>query len=432
MKKELLEKSILSTMLAENYLITDSGLQPDMFMGRHHQQLFAIMQELRLANHPVDYLTLSTRDDVVDQIGLHTITELLPYANLDKFDDYVALLRENWVEQRKKHILFRASQGDWSIPRILQALDDLQIKGESASTAIMPDLMDMVDMPFVDEDEQGLIVPHIDTLAKLIDGFRPGELTVLAGRPSMGKTDVMNNLALHAGRNGALPLIFSLEMSRKLLVKRLVANAGNYSRLKLRKPKRYLTEEQKMRWMDSLEDVHKSGIEIDDRSGLSLGQIRTQARRVIRMHPDRSPIIFIDYLQIINTESNVDNTTVALSKVSRGLKQMAKELNCPVVCLSQLNRNVETRSVKRPVMSDLRDSGSIEQDADVIILLYRASYYETAERTEKGKGDVLELIVAKNRNGPTGTAFANYFMKTGLVICSKDERLSKLEDASGS
>ena len=187
-----------------------------------------------------------------------------------------------------------------------------------------------------------------------------------------------------------------------------------------------------MRWMDSLEDVHKSGIEIDDRSGLSLGQIRTQARRVIRMHPDRSPIIFIDYLQIINTESNVDNTTVALSKVSRGLKQMAKELNCPVVCLSQLNRNVETRSVKRPVMSDLRDSGSIEQDADVIILLYRASYYETAERTEKGKGDVLELIVAKNRNGPTGTAFANYFMKTGLVICSKDERLSKLEDASGS
>ena len=422
MKKELLEKSILGTMLAENYLITDSGLQPDMFMGRHHQLLFSIMQELTLANHHVDYLTLSTRAEVVEQIGLHTITELLSYANAEKFDDYVSLLRENWVEQRKKHILFQSSQGDWSIGRILQSLDDLQIKGESTNTSIMPDLMEMVNLPYEDVDDHGLIVPHIDTLAKLIDGFRPGELTVLAGRPSMGKTDVMNNLALHAGSNGALPIIFSLEMSRMLLLKRLVANAGNYSRLKLRNPKKHLTDEQKMRWMDSLEDVLKSNIEIDDRSSLSLGQIRAQARRIIRRYPDRSPIIFIDYLQIINMEADNDYNAVAISKVSRGLKQMAKDLNCPVVCLSQLNRNVETRSVKRPVMSDLRDSGSIEQDADVIILLYRASYYENAKREEKG--DVLELIVAKNRNGPTGTAFANYFKKTGLVICTKDERVA--------
>ena len=145
-------------MRQENYLITDSGLMPDMFMGRHHQQLFSIMLELRMANHHVDYLTLSTREEVVEQIGLHTIAELLPYADAEKFDDYVALLRENWMAQRKKQTLVQASQGDWSIGRILQSFDDLQIKGENTNTSIMPDLMEMVNLPYEDEDEHGLIV----------------------------------------------------------------------------------------------------------------------------------------------------------------------------------------------------------------------------------------------------------------------------------
>ena len=416
MNKELLEKSILGTMIQENYLITESQLQPDMFIGRYHAHIFATMLQLALEDIAVDYLTLSTRLEAKDELHVQYLSELLHYANAEKFDDYVHLLRQNWRERRKMQILHSAKEADWSIPKIIHLLDETELHGEHTETSIIPLLVDMSERPFQDLEEEALVVPHIDDLAKLLDGFRPGELTILAARPSMGKTDVMNNLALYAGWKGHLPIVFSLEMSKKTLLDRLIATAGNFSRLKLRNPKKYLTEGQKMNWMDVLELVNKSNIHIDDRSSLTLPQIRSQARRIIRSNPERMPIIFIDYLQIIQAEDDTDMAALAISKISRGLKKMAKDLNCPVVCLSQLNRNVETRAMKRPVMSDLRDSGSIEQDADIIILLYRASYYE---ELASNQANVLELIVAKNRNGPTGTAFASYNVKTGHVTTSE-------------
>lgn len=175
---------------------------------------------------------------------------------------------------------------------------------------------------------------------------------------------------------------------------------------------KYFTQDQKKRWPLVLNRVLKSNVHIDDRSQLTIAQIRAQARRIIRQNEGLQPIIFIDYLQIIKSDNDQDFSAVATSKISRSLKQMAKELNCPVVCLSQLNCNVESRGSKRPLMSDLRDSGSIEQDADIIIFLYRDSYYE-----EKSKSDLesLELIVAKNRNDPTGAAYALYNLMTGHV-----------------
>ena len=158
----------------------------------------------------------------------------------------------------------------------------------------------------------------------------------------------------------------------------------------------------------------KANLHIDDRSHLTVAQIRAQARRIIRQNPDVQPIIFIDYLQIIQSENDQDFSAIFTSKTSRSLKQMAKEFNCHIVCLSQLNRNVESRGNKRPMMSDLRDSGSIEQDADIILFLYRESYYE--EKTDYPKEiDILELIVAKNRNGPTGTAYSLYNRITGQI-----------------
>lgn len=164
--------------------------------------------------------------------------------------------------------------------------------------------------------------------------------------------------------------------------------------------------------MHVLEDVNKSSIHLDDRSSLTMPQIRSQARRIIRQNQNKTPVILIDYLRIIQTDGDYEHSAMAMGKISRALKQMAKEFNCPIICLSQLNRNVEARSNKRPLMSDLRDSGSIEQDADVIILLYRKSYYET-EKTDAP--DLLEFIVAKNRNGPTGLAKSIFNKKTGHI-----------------
>lgn len=411
-KKEFLEQSILATMLEENYLILDSQLKPDMFYGQYHRQLFALMQQLANEGHPVDYLTLSARFEQIEAIGLSYVTELTRFANAEKFDDYVLLLREIWRERQKGQILFQAAEGDWAIPQIIERLDHTQLEGNRTDTTITQTLVAMDNRPWEEVETPGLITPHIKDLELLIDGFRPGELTIIAARPSMGKTDVMNNLALYAGWQGHLPIVFSLEMSKTILVDRLIATTGQYSRLKMRNPKQYFSEEQKKNWIQVLERVNKSSIEIDDRSSLTIPQIRSQARRIIRQNENKTPIILIDYLQIIQADRDEEYAAITMSKISRALKQMAKEFNCPVVCLSQLNRNVESRGNKRPLMSDLRDSGSIEQDADVIILLYRKSYYET-ENTHTP--DTLELIVAKNRNGPTGTAMAHYNKKTGHI-----------------
>ncbi|MCM3722095.1 replicative DNA helicase [Solibacillus isronensis] len=411
-KKEFLEQSILATMLEENYLIMDSQLKPEMFYGQHHRQLFMLMQQLVAEGHPVDYLTLSARFEQMETIGLSYVTELMMCANAEKFDEYARLLREIWRERQKAQILFQAAEGDWAISQIIERLDYTQLEGNQVDTSITQDLVGMHNRPWEDVETPGLIVPHIQSLASIIDGFRPGELTIIAARPSMGKTDVMNNIALQAGWQGHLPIIFSLEMSKTILLNRLIATSGPYSRLKMRNPKQYFSEDQKNKWLHVLENVNKSSIHIDDRSSLTMPQIRSQSRRIIRQNPNKTPVILIDYLQIIQTDGDHDYPAMAMGKISRALKQMAKEFNCPVICLSQLNRNVETRSNKRPVMSDLRDSGSIEQDADVIILLYRNSYYET-EKTDAP--DLLEFIVAKNRNGPTDTAKAIYNKKTGHI-----------------
>lgn len=413
MKKEFLEKSILGTMLEENYLILDSNLTPEMFYGQHHRMLFTMMRELALEDHPVDFMTLSARFEQVTQIGLPYVTELIHFSNPEKFDAYVQLQREVWCEKQKGQILFQANEGDWPIPQIIHALDQTQLEGDFHDTTILQTLAHMENRPFEETITPGIVIPHIQDLALLIDGFRPGEVTILAARPSMGKTDMMNNLALYAGWNGHLPIIFSLEMSTRSLLDRCIATAGNYSRLKLRNPKQYFTSEQAKNWSIVLNRIHQSNVQIDDRSHLAIAQIRAQARRIIRQSPNLKPIIFIDYLQIIQSENDQDFSAIATSKISRSLKQMAKELNCPIICLSQLNRNVESRGNKRPMMSDLRDSGSIEQDADIIIFLYRDSYYNTDVKEDL---DLLELIVAKNRNGPTGTAYAFYNRMTGHVL----------------
>lgn len=419
-KKEYLEQSILATMLEENYLILDSQLKPEMFYGQYHRQLFKMMQQLAAEGHPADYLTLSARFEEIQTIGVSYLTELLKFADVEKFDDYIQLLREVWRERQKAQILFQATEGDWSIQKIIEQLDNTQLEANMTDASIIQDLVEMHNRPYEDVETGGMVVPHIQELGLLIDGFRPGELTIIAARPSMGKTDVMNNLALYAGWQGHLPIVFSLEMSKTTLLDRLIATTGNYSRLKMRNPKKLFNDQQKGEWLHVLERVNKSSVHIDDRSGLTVAQIRSQARRIIRQHPDKTPIIFIDYLQIIQADDDFDYSAIAMSKISRALKQMAREFDCPVICLAQLNRNVETRSNKRPVMSDLRDSGSIEQDADIIVLLYRNSYYKNPEETDPNAPDRLELIVAKNRNGPTGTASTFYNKITGYISKGSD------------
>ncbi|MCG7333702.1 replicative DNA helicase [Sporosarcina sp. ACRSM] len=411
-RHEQIEKSVLGSMLSEPYLIVDGGVKQDFFNSQIHKNIFDCMQALLAKKRPVDYVTLLTMMAPEALGGANYLASLVNFASPTKFDQYVDMMREAWKNREKNKILIQAQQGDWEIGTIQQAFEKLENEGHAGSeTSIKMDLVRMGERPY----EEMLHVPGVPTglndVDKLLDGFQPAELIVIAARPSMGKTDTLNHFALHAGLAGYKPIIFSLEMSRTSMIDRFIAIMGGYNRLRMRNPYTYFTDKQKANWLPTLARLNEANIHIDDSAGLTVSQMRAVTRKIMHTEPKLKPIVFIDYLQIIRSESKSHNRTETIGQISNELKQMAKEFNCPVICLSQLNRGVEARDNKRPIMSDLRDSGNIEQDADVIGFLYRDDYYNK----ETDRPGLLEINIAKHRNGPTGTATVRYVKETGIL-----------------
>jgi replicative DNA helicase len=235
---------------------------------------------------------------------------------------------------------------------------------------------------------------------KMTSGMQAGDLIVLAGRPSMGKTALAINIAEHVALNEGLPVaVFSMEMGASQLAIRIVGSIGRIDQQRLRTGK--LNQEEWPRLAEAIEKLRNVSLHIDETPSLTPMELRANARRLARTC-GKLGLIVVDYLQLMsgNTSSNNgDNRATEIGEISRGLKMLAKELQCPVIALSQLNRSVETRTDKRPMMSDLRESGAIEQDADVIMFIYRDDYYN---KDSKEPG-VAEIIIGKHRNGPTGT-----------------------------
>lgn len=234
-------------------------------------------------------------------------------------------------------------------------------------------------------------------LDEMTNGLQPGELIIVAARPSMGKTAWCMNIAEHVGVATRQPCVFfSMEMSRKQLGTRMMCARAGVDSHKLRR--NTLTQEDFAQLALTVGEISESPLLIDDTPGLSLMQLRAKCRRLAARHDIQA--VFIDYLQLMSA-AKAESRQVAVSDLSRGLKQLARELNVPMVVLAQLNRQVENRSDNRPRMSDLRESGSIEQDADVVMLLHREDYYHQNEPNYP-RTDEAEVIVAKQRNGPTG------------------------------
>jgi len=235
-------------------------------------------------------------------------------------------------------------------------------------------------------------------LDRMTSGLQAGDLVVLAARPSMGKTAFAINIAEHVALNEGLPVaVFSMEMGAAQLAVRVVGSIGRIDQGHLRTGK--LTDEEWPRLTDAIERLRTVSLHIDETAGLTSSELRANARRLAR-RCGKLGLIVVDYLQLMTGSSGGDgeNRATELGEISRGLKMLAKELQCPVIALSQLNRGVEQRTDKRPMMSDLRESGAIEQDADIIMFIYRDDYYH---KDSKDPG-VAEIIIGKQRNGPTG------------------------------
>ena len=277
-----------------------------------------------------------------------------------------------------------------------QSLDNLVVD-------LLDRVQEMADNPM---DVTGVPTGFAD-LDRMTSGLQAGDLVVLAARPSMGKTSFAVNIAEHVALHEQLPVaIFSMEMGAAQLAVRIVGSIGRINQGNLRTGK--LTDEEWSRLSEAIESLRQVSLHIDETPGLTPSELRANARRLARSC-GKLGLIVVDYLQLMSgsgSGTSGDNRATELGEISRGLKMLAKELQCPVIALSQLNRSVEQRTDKRPMMSDLRESGAIEQDADIIMFIYRDDYYNKDSK----EPNVAEVIIGKQRNGPTGTVKL-YFQK---------------------
>jgi replicative DNA helicase len=233
--------------------------------------------------------------------GMSYLSELLSYANLEKFETTEELILCSWKEREKRNILTVAAVSDWEISKITTELDKINQSKMKDHTSLTQALADMYEAPWEDPIVLNTATTGIQKLDVMTGGFQNGEVTILAARPSMGKTDVMLHFAKMSGWAGFLPLLFSLEMPEKLITSRLIASTGNFNRRKMRDPKRMLSQDQKNSWSDVMGQLAETNIQIFDGAGQSIAEIRAKTRKMIHQFPSKKPVIFIDYLTLISS-----------------------------------------------------------------------------------------------------------------------------------
>ncbi len=276
-------------------------------------------------------------------------------------------------------------------------------KGESVSSIVMSVLEKIERMRHNRGALTGVATKFYD-LDELTSGLQAGELIIVAARPSMGKTTLSLNLAERIASQGVGVGFFSLEMHRQQIIQNLLCGRASIDGQALRRGR--LTEQQYRRLQDEAAALYEAPLYVDDTPGLTLMSLRAKCRRLAQKHGIK--LVIVDYLQLLSAGGRVESRQQEIATISRGLKSLARELELPVIALAQLNREVESRDNHRPRMSDLRESGSIEQDADVVILLHREEYYNPTEEN----ADLAQLIIAKQRNGPTGEVTLRFFRDT--------------------
>ncbi len=389
-----------------------------MFYTRTHKLIFEAMTALAEIGDPIDLITISEsleKNNQLSGIGgfayLAEIAKNTPSAA--NIDAYASIVRERAVvremigvaneiaeagfnpEGRTSHDLL-----DFAESKVFKIAEQRTKSSDGPQSIhnILEKTVDKIEELYQSPQDgvTGVSTGYAD-LDKMTTGLQPSDLIIVAARPSMGKTTFAMNLAEHAAMTQDKPvLIYSLEMPSEQIMMRMLASLGRINQTKVRTGQ--LDDDDWARLSSTMGLLMEKGkMYVDDASGLTPTDVRSRARRIARDHGGIS-MIMVDYLQLMRVPSLSDNRTLEIAEISRSLKALAKELQCPVVALSQLNRTLEQRADKRPINSDLRESGSIEQDADLIMFIYRDEVYNE-DSTEKG---IAEIIIGKQRNGPIG------------------------------
>jgi replicative DNA helicase len=426
------EESILSAILVDNNTLLEilEILSPEDFYRSAHQKIFSAILELFSRNEPVDLVTLTNilrEHDRLEEIGgaayLANLVDTVPLAvNAQYYAKIVydkACLRR--LIEKTNSIAKRCFEDRGDVDDVIDFAETsiFEISENKIRPTFYPIGKIIESNIDVLEERQGnrALVTGVATgftkLDELTAGLQKSDLVILAGRPGMGKTALALNIAKNAAVDANIPVaIFSLEMSKEQLSLRMLSSEARIDSSRLRRG--FISQDDWIKITDSAGVLSQSPIFIDDSPNITALEIRAKSRR-LKMEKDIG-LIVIDYLQLMKGRVSAERRDLEISEISRSLKALAKELDLPVVALSQLNRKLEERSDKRPQLSDLRESGALEQDADVVAFLYRDELYNKDENNpNKGKA---ELIVSKQRNGPTGytiltfldtyTRFENY------------------------
>ncbi len=430
-------------MLLDGVAISDATakLRAEDFSLDSHQRVYRCIVDLMAVGHAVDYTTVRAdleRKRELDSIGgpayLAYLSEGIP-RNFN-IESYVRIVKDKSLLRTLMSIFHDgATRASDQSEDAISVLGDVEAKlADVADSAIQrgfAGIAEIVASSFGTIDklyEQGREITGLKThyieFDRMTSGLQDSELIIIAARPSMGKTAWAINIAQNAAvHDGKVVAVFSLEMSKESLLRRMLASEALVNSRKIQTG--FLPKEDKGKLLAALERLMESKMFIDDTPGINLAEMRAKARR-LKQQEGRLDLIVIDYLQLMtgsvgSSQKKFENRTQEVSAVSRGLKALAKEMKVPVVALSQLSRGSEQRTGdKKPLLSDLRESGSIEQDADVVAFIHREEYYDRENEDLKGKA---EIIIAKQRNGPTGSC--------QLAYLSDYTRFENLSDGGG-
>lgn len=398
------EQALLGCLITNPDAIRSCQTKKEFFGVEKHREIFDAILRLETKSSPIDLVTVTSElGDRLPQLGgVSYLSKMAEYAISNvHLENYEGLVWKAFRFRKAKEILnkFNTSGSPDTFELLIDEMSSLTGMGYSKQSFDLK--QELISICEETENDTGLLSgvgTGINEIDLMTGGLQKGELIVIGARPSMGKTAFMLNLANAACNQNVVVTIFSLEMGAAHLLKRIISMVGNLEGGKWKNPYRYFASSDYERLSTATSIIEKYTLFIHDRPGQSVQDIRKEIAQVKLDYADADHLVLIDYLTLIKQSGRSDNQTLAIAEISRALKETAREFNLPIVLLSQLNRSVEFRADKRPMMSDLRDSGAIEQDADIIAFLYRDDYYSGQSTGHS----VTELNIAKHRNGPTG------------------------------
>ncbi|MDZ5606136.1 replicative DNA helicase [Bacillus pseudomycoides] len=417
------EQTVLGSLLLEGELIKECRLTKQHFSTAMHRAIFKLIREIEEEGQPIDIVALVSKMDsgFLKQVGgieyfVNMIESVPTTAN---FAYYEGLVRSAWKMNQAGSVAHNmceqllTDKDEKVISETITRLCELEEGDCTLDFDLKDTLVELYEELHQDTEELTGIETGFTALDKMTCGLQEGDFVVIGARPSIGKTAFALNIALHAAKSDAAVGLFSLEMSNKQLLKRMISCLGEVSGKRLKNPKHRFTIEDWEKTSRAFAEIGDLPLDIYDKAGVTIQEIWVQVRKLKRKYEDKKLLVIIDYLQLITGDLTYrGNRFQEMSEISRKLKLMARDLNVCVVALSQLSRGVESRQDKRPFLSDLRETGQIEQDADLIMLMYREDYYDK----ETEHKDITEIQIAKHRNGPVGTMKLRFLKEFGRFV----------------